>query len=157
MPQMYLPQSQFTDSFLVLTVKTSSAGAQGLDAGDPGRAARARSGGAALLGCGARRRCWRKSTAQRRFLTQLLAGFAAASLLLAAIGLYGVISYTVAARTREVGVRVALGASRADVLRLVLGSGAGTVMIGIALGLLASAAATRFLRGQLFEVDRSIR
>ena len=151
-PQMYLPQSQFTDSFLVLTVKTSSAGAQGLMPAI--RAAlRELDPAVPLYSVAALDDLLAKSTAQRRFLTQLVAGFAAASLLLAAIGLYGVISYTVAARTREVGLRVALGASRADVLRLVLGSGAGTVMIGIALGLLASAAATRFLRGQLFEVD----
>jgi ABC-type antimicrobial peptide transport system permease subunit len=72
---------------------------------------------------------------------------------LAGVGLYGVISYTVAQRTREVGLRIALGAGRGDILRLVLGSGAITVITGIAAGLGASLLVMQLLQGQLFEVE----
>jgi predicted permease len=151
-PQMYLPQSQFTDSFLVLTVRTSAAAGDGLIP-QIRAVLRELDPTVPLYAVAPLEDLLAKSTAQRRFVMQLLVGFALVSLLLAAIGLYGVISYTVAARTREVGLRVALGASRGDVLRLVLGSGAGTVLTGLALGVFASAIATRFLQGQLFQVD----
>jgi ABC-type antimicrobial peptide transport system permease subunit len=73
--------------------------------------------------------------------------------ILAAIGLYGAISYALGQRTREIGVRVALGASRRDILRLVLGSAAFTVIAGLAAGLAATLAATRLLRTLLFDVS----
>ena len=93
-----------------------------------------------------------KSIAGRRFVMQLLAGFAVVAVLLAAIGLYGVVSYTVSERTREVGLRVALGAGRGDILRLVLGSALKTAAAGLVIGLAAAAVLTRFLEGQLFGV-----
>jgi putative ABC transport system permease protein len=151
-PQMYLPQSQMTDSYIVLTIKTASDDAAALvpsiravlKEADPT---------VPLYEVATLDSLLSKSYARRRFVMLLLAGFAAVSLLLAAIGLYGVISYTVTQRTREVGLRIALGASRADIFRLVLGSGAITVAGGVVAGLVAASIATRFLQGQLFQVE----
>ena len=80
------------------------------------------------------------STAQRRLSVTLLGIFASIALLLAAIGLYGVMSYSVTQRAHEIGVRVALGAERGDVLRMVLGNGSTLVGIGVACGLAGSLA-----------------
>ncbi|HTU32341.1 MAG TPA: ABC transporter permease [Candidatus Acidoferrum sp.] len=91
-------------------------------------------------------------TAEPRFQTTLLGSFAALGLLMAAIGVYGVISYAVAQRTHEIGVRMALGAQRVDVLRSVIGEGAALAVIGIAAGVGGAFALTRFLRSLLFEV-----
>lgn len=92
----------------------------------------------------------RRDTAQQRFSASLMAAFAAASLLLAALGLYGVVSFAVGARTHEIGVRMALGARRADVLKLVLGGSARLVLAGIAAGLILSLGLTRLVSNQLF-------
>jgi len=81
-----------------------------------------------------------------------LGGFGALALLLAAIGIYGVVSYSVAQRTREIGLRRALGAKESDVLRLVLGEGSFVILIGLALGLLLAFAATRMIAGFLYGV-----
>jgi predicted permease len=89
------------------------------------------------------------ATAYARFSALLLALFAGVALALAAIGVYGVISFGVSQRTREIGVRVALGASRADVTRLVVGQGLGLALAGAALGVAAALAATRVLRSLL--------
>jgi putative ABC transport system permease protein len=151
-PQMYLPQSQFTDSFLVLAVKTLAENPSGVMAGV--RAAlREQDPAVPLYSVAPLDELVAKSVAEQRFLMWLLGGFAIGSLLLAGVGLYGVVAYTVAQRTREVGLRVALGASRADVFRLVLGSAGGTVAAGIMLGMLAALVLTRFLEGQLFHVQ----
>jgi putative ABC transport system permease protein len=77
--------------------------------------------------------------------TMLLAGFAVLALMLAAVGLYGVVSYSVAQRTQEIGVRVALGASQRDVLRLILQEGATYSATGIAFGTLGAVAFARIL------------
>jgi predicted permease len=92
------------------------------------------------------------ATAYARFSALLLALFAGVALALAAIGVYGVISFGVSQRTREIGVRVALGASRADVTRLVVGQGLGLALAGAALGVAAALAATRVLRSLLYGV-----
>ncbi|HEV2827749.1 MAG TPA: ABC transporter permease [Pyrinomonadaceae bacterium] len=81
-----------------------------------------------------------------------LGGFGVLALLLAAIGIYGVVSYSVAQRTREIGVRIALGAKETDVLRLVLGEGIFVIAIGLGLGLLLAVAATRVIAGYLYGI-----
>ncbi|MEX2663746.1 MAG: ABC transporter permease [Vicinamibacterales bacterium] len=151
-PQMYLPQSQVTDSFLVIVAKASPDRVSQLVPAI--RAAlREQDPAVPLHSAAMLDDLLAGSTADRRFVMLLLAGFAAVSLLLAAVGLYGVVSYTISERTRELGLRIALGASRADILKLVLGSGATTAAAGAAIGLAASALFTRFLEGQLFEVE----
>jgi predicted permease len=90
-----------------------------------------------------------------RFRAGLLAGFAGAALLLAVIGLYGVLAYSVARRSRELGIRIALGARSSEVFRLVVREGMRLVALGIALGLGASFAATRLVSGMLFDIART--
>ena len=92
------------------------------------------------------------ATAARRFSLELLAGFAGIALVMAAIGIYGVVSYTVAQRTREIGVRLALGAGMGDIVRMVLGEGVRRTAIGVAFGLAGALAASRAVRGMLYGV-----
>lgn len=92
------------------------------------------------------------SVQPRRFSMLLLTIFAAMAMLLAAIGLYGVMSYTVAQRTKEIGIRMALGARRPDVLALVVKQGMALVLMGIASGALLSLAMTRLISGMLFGI-----
>jgi putative ABC transport system permease protein len=89
----------------------------------------------------------------RQFSMTLLSIFAGLALVLAAVGVYGVISYSVAQRAHEIGVRVALGAARGDVMRLVLGQGLRLTGLGIGAGLLGALALTRFLASYLYHVQ----
>jgi len=93
-----------------------------------------------------------QSIAQPRLNTTLLSLFAAIALVLAAIGIYGVVSYSVARRTQEIGVRMALGARQLDVLRLVLGEGAALAVGGALIGVAGSFWATRLIRTWLFGI-----
>jgi putative ABC transport system permease protein len=93
------------------------------------------------------------SLAQPRFRAVLLGVFAGIALILAAIGLYGVIAYSVAQRTNELGVRVALGAQKSDVLKLVVGHGAQLAALGIAIGLVLALALMRIISTLLFSVN----
>jgi len=93
------------------------------------------------------------SLTQRRFTMSSLAGFGALALLLAAVGIYGVMSYTVAQRTSEIGIRMALGAQMRDTLRLVTRDGLLQAGVGLVAGLSASLALTRILASQLFAVS----
>jgi putative ABC transport system permease protein len=93
------------------------------------------------------------SVARPRFRAVLIGVFAALALGLALIGIYGVMAYTVGQRTREFGIRMALGAQMPDVLRLVIGDGLRIALLGVALGLCASAALTRYLRSMLWGVQ----
>jgi putative ABC transport system permease protein len=90
--------------------------------------------------------------AQQRFFMVLMGIFAALALVLATVGIYGVLSYQVAQRTREIGIRMALGASRSGVLGHVLGEGLRVILAGVAVGIAGSLATTRLLAGFLFGV-----
>jgi putative ABC transport system permease protein len=93
-----------------------------------------------------------KSMVQPRFLALLLATFSGIALFLAAIGIYGVMAYSVAQRTQEIGVRMALGARTLHVMRLVFGQSLGMLLIGIVVGLVGAFALTRLMRTLLFEI-----
>ena len=93
------------------------------------------------------------SLAARRFAMILLGVFAAVALVLACVGIYGVISYLVGQRTHEIGVRIALGAQRSDVLRLVLGQGAKMALVGVGIGVAVALGLTRLMANQLFGVS----
>ena len=90
---------------------------------------------------------------QQALYSKMFTGFAAIALILAAVGMYGVISYSVSQRTREIGVRVALGAQRTNVLKLIVGHGAVLAAIGIGIGLAGALGVTRFMRAMLYGVS----
>jgi predicted permease len=94
-----------------------------------------------------------RSLASRRFAMILLAVFAALALVLASIGIYGVISYIVGQRTHEIGIRIALGAQRSDVLKMVLGQGARLAVIGVVIGLATAAGLTQLMARILYGVS----
>jgi ABC-type antimicrobial peptide transport system permease subunit len=94
-----------------------------------------------------------RSLAPQRFLMVLLGIFAGLALLLACVGIYGVISYLVGQRTHEIGIRMALGARRGDVLRLILGQGTQLVVAGIAIGIFGAIGLTRLMASQLFQIS----
>jgi predicted permease len=93
------------------------------------------------------------SLAARRFTMALLGVFAALALVMSCVGIYGVISYLAGQRTHEIGIRLALGAERGDVLRMVLGEGAKMALVGVAIGLLAAFGLTRLMASMLFGVS----
>lgn len=92
------------------------------------------------------------SLAERRFSMQMVACFAATALLLAALGIYGVISYIVSERTHDIGIRLALGASRTEILAMILRQGLWLAMAGAALGLVGALIVSHLMAGLLFGV-----
>jgi putative ABC transport system permease protein len=94
-----------------------------------------------------------KTISDRRLNMTLLGVLAALSLALAVVGIYGVMAYTVARQTREIGIRIALGAQKGDIHRLVLGRGAGLGLAGVLIGLPVALALTRVMSGLLFDVS----
>jgi ABC-type antimicrobial peptide transport system permease subunit len=89
----------------------------------------------------------------RRYPSLLIGSFAALAMILAVVGLYGLISYSVSQRTRELGIRIALGAQSGDVVRLVVGEGARLTMMGVGVGVLAALSLTRLMRSLLYGVS----
>jgi putative ABC transport system permease protein len=94
-----------------------------------------------------------RSVSTSRFRAYLIGLFAALALILSSLGIYGVMSYAAGQRTHEIGIRMALGAGRRDILTLVLGQGVALTMIGIGIGVAASLGLTRVLQSMLFEVS----
>jgi hypothetical protein len=148
--QMYLAERQFTDSFVTLVVRAAGEPAnlvppirQIVHSAAPGIAPAAPTTIEALVA---------RSTAQRRFAMWLLGVFAAIALALAMVGVYGTVAYSVARRTREFGIRIALGARRADIARLVFHEGSGLLLAGVALGSGGALVVTRLLGRLLYGV-----
>jgi predicted permease len=149
--QMYLPQAQLTDSFLVLVVRAA--------VGEPGslvvplrRAVRALDPAVPVYAIAAMEELVDRAASRHRFTLLLLELFAGIAVLMAAVGLYGVVAYAVAQRTGEVGVRMALGARRRHIVGLFASGGLALTGAGLALGLAAALLLTGFLRSLLFEV-----
>jgi len=152
-PTMYVPLAQDTfSSMWVLTrargepTALAAAARQAVRAIDPTLPAYSMSPLATVVS---------DSVAQRRFSMLLLALFACVALFLATVGLYGVVSYTVSQRTREIGLRMAIGAQPGDVLTMILGEGMKLAIAGIAIGLAGAVALGRVVRTMLFEVAPS--
>jgi putative ABC transport system permease protein len=152
LPAMYAPETQMTSAYLTLVAKARNGDAAAL--GPDARAVlRALDPLVPVYAVAPLAGLVRQSAAPRVFVMRVLSAFAAAAVLLAAIGLYGLVACGVAERTREVGVRVALGATPARVVRLVLANGAAIVAAGVAAGLLSAAAAARLLTTLIFGVS----
>ncbi len=150
-PEVYLPFAHSPLFAPILVVRTAADPAPLV--GALGAAVRAAVPGLPVYDVSPMRELVAASTAQRRFLMGLLAAFAAAALLLAALGVYGIAAQAVVQRTREIGLRMALGASPAAALRLVLADGLRAILPGLAAGAAAAAGLTRAMRGALFAVS----
>ena len=150
-PEYYVPYTQAPEAFMSLVVR-SSADNPGSLAASVREAIKQTDKDQYVAAIQPMTKLIAESVARRRFNTLLTGLFAVVALLLASVGIFGVLNYTVAQRTQEIGLRVALGAQTRDVLRLVLGQGVRLILFGLALGLAASLALTRVLAGMLFGV-----
>ncbi|HKS39969.1 MAG TPA: ABC transporter permease [Blastocatellia bacterium] len=151
--QIYLPEAQFPTPFMSLVVRTTvdpktmiAAVRNEIQSVDKDQAIYSITTLDQLLA---------DSISLRRFSMILLVIFAALALMLASVGIYGVISYSVTQRTHEIGVRMALGASRRDIIKLVVGQGMTLTLTGVVVGLAASLALTRVLESLLFAVSQT--
>jgi putative ABC transport system permease protein len=149
-PEMYIPEAQAPSDAMNLVVRAAS---------DPQALASAMRDAVSSLDRGETLSTVRSlddvvnaSIAQPRFSAQLLGLFATLALLLAAVGLYGLIAYSVSQRTQEIGIRLSLGAQRSDVLRLIMGEGISLALTGSAIGAAAALGLTRLLASLLYAV-----
>ena len=150
-PEFYVPYAQAPEAYMDLVVRTSTANVAGMGAGLRD-AIRQVDREQYVPTIESLTQLVADSFARRRFDALLTGLFAGVALLLAAVGIFGVVSYSVTQRTHEIGLRMALGAQRGDVLRLVLGQGLRLVLGGIAAGLVASFALTRVLADLLYGI-----
>lgn len=148
--EMYMPMAQVPWSTATLLVR-SEANSRALVAAVRGKIAEI-DPSLPVTGISSMEEIIGSSVAQPKLTMQFVGVFAGLALLLAVVGIYGVMAYTVNARKQEMGVRVALGARPADILRLVVGQGMRMALVGVALGVLVSLALTRLLAGLLFGV-----
>ncbi|MGH9792700.1 MAG: ABC transporter permease [Candidatus Acidiferrales bacterium] len=149
-PAVYLPHAQLSTRFMTLVLRTErdplavTANLRGV--------VREIDPDVALANVSTMEQAVQASMAGRRWTMTLLGAFASLAMLLAAIGLYGVMAYSVGQRTQEIGIRVALGAQRADVLRMVLGDGMKLWIAGMVVGVAGAFVATRWLASLLFGI-----
>jgi putative ABC transport system permease protein len=149
-PEIYIPHAQYPMGAMFVGIRVRS--------GEPGQLAaaaratiRAMDRDLPIASVKTFRELLDASLSRRRFTLTLLALFAATALALSAVGIYGVLSFTVAQQTREIGIRMALGAARRDVLQLAVRQGMLPVLAGLLAGVVASFGATRALTDMLFE------
>jgi len=148
--EVFLPMSQYQEAALTLLVRTSR---PPMSLAKPAIAAiHSIDKDQAVTAVQPMTQYITESLARRRFQALLLGLFGGLALLLASVGIYGVVSYGVAQRRREIGIRTALGAHPRDVLRLVFGQALRLAGVGVAIGIVAALAVTRFLGSLLFEV-----
>jgi predicted permease len=152
-PQIYVPFAQRPTGALFLVVRTADVPLSALPS--LRRAIRDVDTDLPVYGVTTMERLARDAVRDRRVARAVLAGFAAAALALAALGLYGLLAQMVRERVPEIGVRMALGAQRADVVRLFLGEGGRLMLVGLAAGAALALAGTRLMRGLLFGVTNS--
>jgi putative ABC transport system permease protein len=151
-PESYMPLLQRTPGRTIYVIRTSSPdpttlvtavrnAVRGIDPNQP------------IFGIKTMDQVMNETTAQRRLNTILLGVFAGLALVLAAVGIFGVMNYSVTQRTHEIGIRMALGAQRSDVLKLVVGQGMMLALIGVVAGLFGAYALTRLLATMLYGVS----
>jgi len=150
-PTMYLPHAQVPVRFMSLTIHTASEPLRIV--ADVRRQVSDLDGNLAVSNILTMDQLVSQSVADPRFILVLLASFAGIALLLAALGIYGLISYSVTQRTHEIGLRMALGAEASDVLRMVVGHGALMASIGVGIGMACAFALTRLMSSLLFDVS----
>jgi putative ABC transport system permease protein len=151
-PTMYIPYKQDVFSGMVVMVRTQGDPAQ--FAGTARQVVRTIDPTLPAFAIAPLSSVITQSVAPRRFSMLLLGMFALVALFLAAVGLYGVVAYAVSQRTQEIGLRMAIGAQRGDVLRLVLGSGMKLAVIGVAVGIGGAIALSRYVEAMLFDIGR---
>jgi putative ABC transport system permease protein len=149
-PRIYLPVNQSANYAIVVYLRTNASPASLEDA--VRRDVQAVDPSIPVFGARTMDEMVAKYLEQRRFALELLGIFAGVALLLASIGIYGVMAYTFSQRTNEIGIRMAMGAQRGDILKIAVSEGAMIVVFGVTAGLMGSLILTRFLQTMLFDV-----